>query len=199
MKKIPPESRETMSKDPYFQSCSLYGQAFGECDGRITWDHPLRYAGSQVVEPWATNPLCAKHHNVDQWQDAKTYKEEISLWVVLSNATKQQIISVSKAVDYGRMLLNLSIKYGAYKRIYPSTLNEKAESLLKAIESHKLKAFRPRQFWYPVSEAQKAVIQKAINHFRDIEGVYYTPFQMIERMIVEFGSSLDEMSEENRI
>ncbi len=208
MKKIPLKYREEMSKNPLYNCCSLFGQDFGECEGRITWDHPIRYAGSQVVLPWATNPLCARHHNVDAWQDDKTYRENVSRWVVLSQATKEQIDSICKAEDYHRTLRVLESKYGIYKRILPPS--NPAYGILplnrnfiptddtKTLFSN-LHHVKPRQFWYPVNEVQKQIIQKAITHFKEIEGVHYTPFQMIERMIVEFGDNLDALDQENRI
>jgi len=32
------------------------------CDGRITWEHALKYAGKQVQERFAIIPLCWYHH-----------------------------------------------------------------------------------------------------------------------------------------
>lgn len=201
MKKIPSKYREEMSKNPLYNICALYGQDFGECSGRITWDHPIRYAGSQVVLPWATSAICARHHNVDAWQDSKTYRENVSRWVVLSQATKEQIDSICKAEDYHRTLRVLESQYGIYKRIIPPVPGQisLSESTQSNASIQPKCPQKPRQFWYPVNEVQKQIVQKAITHFKEIEDVHYTPFQMIERMIVEFGDNLDTLKTEERM
>jgi hypothetical protein len=89
MKKIPLEFKKEMEADPFYKICALAGYEHisgGKCSGPITWNHPLRYAGSQIVEPWATVPLCEFHHSVNLHQDNHVYKEELSVWIALDKA-----------------------------------------------------------------------------------------------------------------
>lgn len=59
MHPIPPRLRRELSKDPYYQTCA---RADETCQGRITWEHAILYAGRQVQERFAIIPLCYFHH-----------------------------------------------------------------------------------------------------------------------------------------
>lgn len=56
---IPKELLANLISDPYYQSCARKNK---DCDGRITFEHAIMYAGRQVQEEWAILPLCFFHH-----------------------------------------------------------------------------------------------------------------------------------------
>src|SRR5258708_1149788 len=69
MNNIPNRIRKQISKDEDTKMCSLYGQLGHVCDGRITMEHAIYFAGKQLQEKWAIIPLCASGHGVDDFQD----------------------------------------------------------------------------------------------------------------------------------
>ena len=93
--------------------CAL--KALGGCQGRITREHALIYAGKQIDEAWAIVKICARHHGVDQWQDAGTLDKERNVWVALNKATDDELLQYSKVINYIDMRKRLNEKYGTYK------------------------------------------------------------------------------------
>ena len=59
MNNMPSKLRAQLAEDPYYKRCA---RKSGQCDGRITWEHALLYAGKQVQERFAIIPLCVFHH-----------------------------------------------------------------------------------------------------------------------------------------
>ena len=59
MHPIPPKLRRELNEDPYYKTCA---RADESCQGRITFEHAVLYAGRQVQERWAIIPLCEWHH-----------------------------------------------------------------------------------------------------------------------------------------
>lgn len=59
MNNIPKSLRDELAHDPYYKQCA---RRSSQCDGRITWEHALIYAGKQVQERFAIIPLCWYHH-----------------------------------------------------------------------------------------------------------------------------------------
>lgn len=60
MNNTPQKVKKKILADDYYRSCARADEE--ECDGRITWEHALMYAGKQVQEVWAIIPLCWFHH-----------------------------------------------------------------------------------------------------------------------------------------
>lgn len=81
---MPPALRKELSDDPYYRTCARKGD---DCQGRITWEHALTYAGRQIQERFAIIPLCAFHHSVDQFQDGRGINKRINVEIALSRAT----------------------------------------------------------------------------------------------------------------
>lgn len=110
--------RAEMALDPEYSRCSLQGllgEYVGPCDGRVTWEHAIRYASKNVQERWAIIPCCAAHHGVDQFQDAPTQaRKEIRVWVALNRASDDELRSVNKAIDYFHERKRLNRVYGFY-------------------------------------------------------------------------------------
>ena len=61
MSKIPKALLAEILADPYYKTCAREGT---DCDGRITLEHALYYAGKQLQEKYAIIPLCVYHHLV---------------------------------------------------------------------------------------------------------------------------------------
>lgn len=60
MRPIPPKVKKQILEDPFYNTCCRPEK--NECEGRVTWEHALIYAGKQVNELWAIIPLCVYHH-----------------------------------------------------------------------------------------------------------------------------------------
>lgn len=97
----------------------------GGCDGRVTWEHAIIFDGKQLNEKWAIIPLCEWHHAVNKHQDGGDLNKEMNVWVAVNRATSEELIAVSKAIDYLQLRERLNEKYGipntnSYMRL-PST------------------------------------------------------------------------------
>ena len=94
MRKIPPELLKTILNDPYYKQCIRHRE--GACAGRITLEHTFIYASKQINELWAIVPLCAKHHEVDQFQDAGTMDKDYGQYIALTRATDEDLAKYPK-------------------------------------------------------------------------------------------------------
>lgn len=112
MNRIPAHLREQLAKDPEYSRCSLRG--YGECDGRITWEHAIIFAGKQVQKRWAIIPLCERHHAVGSHQDAGTMDKKRNEWVALNRAIDAELRELSKANDYIQRRSWLNGRFGKY-------------------------------------------------------------------------------------
>lgn len=113
MRTVPRWLRRKLQLDPFYERCALKG--YGACDGRITWEHAVIYAGRQVNEEWALVPLCERHHAVGTYMDAGTMDKERNEWVALNRADESTLRGFSKAVDLVRKRDVLNGKFGVYK------------------------------------------------------------------------------------
>lgn len=116
MNNIPARLRKELSEDPEYSECSMRG-IHSSCDGRITWEHALTYKSKQIQERWAIVPLCEKHHAVGMYLDTGTLIKERNVWIALNRATDEELIAVSKAIDYIFVRDRLNKKYGVYKKL----------------------------------------------------------------------------------
>ncbi len=117
---IPKKIKEDILNAPHHNVCMLYGQHSHECEGRITLEHALIYAGRQINKRWAIIGICAKAHEVDLFQDAHTMRKDLNVWVALNQATEEELEEISKVVDYKRERDRLNRIYGVYQRKLPS-------------------------------------------------------------------------------
>lgn len=99
MRPIPPKLKKEMGADPYYKVCAHKDE---NCDGRVTWEHTIIYASKQLNEKWAIIPICAYHHAVDRHQDGPGLDKQRNVWVALNRATDDELIAVSKVVNYMR-------------------------------------------------------------------------------------------------
>jgi len=56
--------RAELDAESRMHVCALSGKwrLYGNCDGRIEWDHVFIYAGKQINEKWAIVGVCKGHH-----------------------------------------------------------------------------------------------------------------------------------------
>lgn len=98
MRPIPQKLRNRISEDPYYETCSRSED--GDCDGRITIEHAIIYAGRQLNELWALIPLCTWHHAVNEHQDGGSLDKSKNEWIALCRASDEELMAISKVVDY---------------------------------------------------------------------------------------------------
>lgn len=111
---IPGPLLKEILDDEFYQTCIRSSEK--TCEGRITFEHTLIYAGRQIQEKWAIVPLCAFHHDVNEWQDAGDLQKEVGVWVSVSRASKEDLKKYPKR-DWAQLRRYLTAKYGKYKRI----------------------------------------------------------------------------------
>ena len=109
MRKIPQKLKDEILADPFYIKCARAGG----CKGRITWEHAIIFQGRQLNEKWAIIPLCEYHHAVGIYQDCGDLNKEENERIALNRATDQELLAVSKAIDYlsRRKYLNEKIKH----------------------------------------------------------------------------------------
>lgn len=111
MRKISTPVKARILADRFYEKCARHGP---ECEGRITWEHTLIYAGKQIDEAWAIIPLCEYHHAVNRYQDCGDLQKEVNVWIALNRATDEELEKYSKAVDYKLKRKKLNEIYGVY-------------------------------------------------------------------------------------
>lgn len=94
--------------DPYYKSCA---RCCEDCDGRITWEHAIIFAGKQLSMKWAIIPLCEYHHAVNGHQDGGDLNKEINVLIALNRATEEELKDISKNVNYLSLRERLNKKY----------------------------------------------------------------------------------------
>lgn len=180
---MPLKLRKELDADPFYKVCSRFGQQGHQCQGRVTFNHAIIFAGKQLQEKWAIQPLCEFGHSVDKFQDGGDFDEEINLWIVLNRATEAELRRISKAVNYLRQRERLNKIYGEYKPVVPTITTP-----------DKIAQPRPaKKFWYPLSEGEQLIVERMRLHHIEIEEVHYTPFQMIHQMIVAYEEATNEL------
>lgn len=111
MRKIPQSHKDQIAQDPYFSKCARAHE--GNCGGRITIEHAWIYAGRQINEMWAYVPICAYHHEVDEYQDDGDLNKELNQFISLSRATDADLAKYPKK-DWRQIKNYLNEKYKDY-------------------------------------------------------------------------------------
>lgn len=101
-----------MANDPYYKKCCRAGD--GTCGGRITWEHVIIFASKQLNERWCIIPLCERHHAVNNYQDNGDLNKRKNIWIALNRATDQELLSISKAVNYIQQREYYNTVFGKY-------------------------------------------------------------------------------------
>lgn len=110
MRKIPQHIKEQISVLPFYKECCRRWDS--PCDGRITIEHTIIFAGHQIDDLWNLLPLCEYHHGVNKYQDGGDLQKEKNVWIALNRATDDELRSISKAIDYIKRRTYLNNKYG---------------------------------------------------------------------------------------
>jgi hypothetical protein len=66
------------------------------CQGRITREHALYYAGKRLDEVFAIIFLCSYAHSVDEFQDIGILDKEINEWIAINRMTEEDMNRYSK-------------------------------------------------------------------------------------------------------
>lgn len=112
MNNVPPKLRKKWKDEDdagIRRTCARSDE--GNCQGRLTKEHAIIYAGKQLQEEWAILDICAYHHCVDQFQDGQGMNKEKHIWLALNRATEQRLRELSRAVDYIALKVRLNKKY----------------------------------------------------------------------------------------
>ena len=111
-----PALRRQLSIDPEYTRCAFAGidHPAGPCAGRITREHAIIYAGKKIQERWAIIPCCAKHHAVDEYQDAGTMNKRMNKWAALNRATDEDLAKYDRA-NYKQERDLLNREFGPYE------------------------------------------------------------------------------------
>lgn len=162
-----------MDQDPFYKTCALFGQHNHSCEGRITMDHAIEYAGKQLQQLWAILPVCSHGHGVDLFQDDATTSKELREWVCLNRATTEELANISKATDYIRRRTYLNGIYGEYKHHLPSP----ADLITRAKDTNSKKN------WYLITPEDSALLEKIGAFNRVVLGVRSLPREDIHSSI----------------
>ena len=100
MNALPTKLRRDLASDPFYKRCAREGLHGHECAGRITWEHAMYYAGTQLQKKWAIIPLCEKAHNCGPWQDRGDMNKTVNEWIALNRAGDEDLLPICKAKDY---------------------------------------------------------------------------------------------------
>lgn len=87
----------------------------GNCQGRITMEHSIIYAGKQLQEEWSILPICEFHHGVNNFQDRGNLNKEKHVWIALNRAPEARLKELSKGEDKIALRDRLNRIYGVYK------------------------------------------------------------------------------------
>lgn len=98
MSKIPTALLKDLLADPVYKTClrQVLLQDH-ECQGRITFEHALIYAGKQIQKKWAIIPICAYAHSVYPYQESGILKKEINEWIAFNRATDAELAEFERA------------------------------------------------------------------------------------------------------
>jgi hypothetical protein len=110
MSKIPKKILAEILADPYYKVCAR--KEDGSCNGRITFEHALIFAGKQVQEKFAIIPLCTYHHAVDMHQDGGQLDKDRNVQIALNRATEIELRAISKVINYVSLRDRLNTIYG---------------------------------------------------------------------------------------
>lgn len=112
MQPIPVQLKADILADPYYKTCArkvVFDDH--ECQGRITFEHVIIFAGRQLNRKFAIIPLCEFAHSVGQFQNVGILDKEINLYIAINRATDEELKKISGAVDYQRLKKYLNKKY----------------------------------------------------------------------------------------
>lgn len=90
-KPIPASMRMELFQDPFMQSCCVVDET---CEGRIEWNHHLKFAGKRINEKFGILPMCTSHHR----REAQ-FRDILNI-IMVSRATEKELLPYCKLTDY---------------------------------------------------------------------------------------------------
>jgi len=88
MRKVSPNVKKEMLERP--EKCERYEMFHDHiCQGRLTWEHAIIYAGRQVDASWAIIKICAWSHDVDEFQDGHHLDKNKNEYIALKKLTPE--------------------------------------------------------------------------------------------------------------
>ena len=88
---IPTDVREKLASDPFMSKCCLPDKT---CEGRIEWNHHLKFAGKRMSEWFGILPMCSSHHR----REAQ-FRESLDR-IMVRRATEEELKPYCKSTDY---------------------------------------------------------------------------------------------------
>ena len=192
---------EDMEQDPTYKVCMLFGWHGHTCEGRLTKEHAIIISSKKVQTKEAIISLCAKGHDVDQFQDSHNMVKELNEWVAYSRMTDNDLLSLcgdsvgvdpnlSKARSHFQKKKYLIAKYGVWeqKAGYKASNDINGTTLFGAPRSNfttqPLKDER-KKMWYAVPEHLQGKVKTLIELY-ELKGEKIVPWQAIDLMIEAF-------------
>jgi|JI10StandDraft_1071094.scaffolds.fasta_scaffold65035_3 hypothetical protein len=108
MRKISPEVLEEVLARP--QVCAR--RFDGGCNGRLTIEHTLTFGAKQIGDAWSLLWLCTYHHAVEEHTNSGGLDKERNVHLALNQATDEELLKYSKAINYVEWRDRLNFKYG---------------------------------------------------------------------------------------
>lgn len=121
MNNMPLKLRRDCASDIFYTRCARQDAlhdhvcAASPLTGKlIEWEHAIIFANNQVQQKFALVPLCWWAHS------GPGLKKQINVWIALNRATDEEIVSISRAVDYFRVRALLNKQFGEYMPVQES-------------------------------------------------------------------------------
>lgn len=117
MNNVPQKLRKKWAREDFLGIQRICMRANeGNCQGRITKEHAIIYAGKQLQSEWAILDICEFHHGVNNFQDRGDLQKEKHIWIALNRASDEELKAISKSVDQIALRDRLNIKYGIFQQ-----------------------------------------------------------------------------------
>lgn len=117
MNKVPKKLKDKWRLEDIFGEPRVCLRASeGNCQGRLTKEHAMYFAGKQIQEEWAILDICEFHHGVNGFQDRGDLQKEKHVWLALNRAPEDRLVALSKATNYIELKGRLNQKYGIYEK-----------------------------------------------------------------------------------
>lgn len=101
MNNLPPKLRAELAADPFYKTCARYEALHDhECLPNplnrklIEWEHAIIFGGKQVQARYAIVPICWWAHS------GPGLNKKMNVWIALNRATNDELLGLSKAMDY---------------------------------------------------------------------------------------------------
>lgn len=106
---------EVLRKDPFYTLCARHEALHDHnCSSnpfnglRVEWEPVVMHEGNPVLKRFAIVPLC--------WEArvGSSSIRAINVWIALNRATTQELLDISRSIDYFRARADLNRIFGEY-------------------------------------------------------------------------------------